>query len=292
MLGTKPLPLFAASLLTYPLALSYVAVLILIDFFPLRRFGQGFFVPAARRVWLEKVPFVLVFGLVFAATLWARGHGSWQWERPVNLEQFGLLSRVMQAFYIWAYYLWKPLLPFDLSPVYTTLGEFDPLSLRFVLSLALVVASTLILFWKRRQWPGLFALWLCHLAVLVPFLGLTEYPHHPNDRYSYLVNITGSVLVAACLLKSWRDRSLRLKALAGAGMAAALLALLSFVQVGAWKNSEALFRHMIRKLGNDPYRSDIYWRLGMVLSSEGRMAEAEFISRSRCCWHRAPPRRA
>ena len=58
-------------------------------------------------------------------------------------------------------------------------------------------------------------------------------------------------------------------------MAAALLALLSFVQVGAWKNSEALFRHMIRKLGNDPYRSDIYWRLGMVLSSEGRMAEAE-----------------
>ena len=176
MLGTKPLPLFAASLLTYPLALSYVAVLILIDFFPLRRFGQGFFVPAARRVWLEKVPFVLVFGLVFAATLWARGHGSWQWERPVNLEQFGLLSRVMQAFYIWAYYLWKPLLPFDLSPVYTTLGEFDPLSLRFVLSLALVVVITLILFWKRRQWPGLFALWLCHLVVLVPFLGLTEYP--------------------------------------------------------------------------------------------------------------------
>jgi len=37
--------------------------------------------------------------------------------------------------------------------------------------------------WKRREWPGLAALWMCHLVLLVPTLGLTEHPYF-KIRYS------------------------------------------------------------------------------------------------------------
>ena len=66
--------LFVAALLFKAVAVSLPAVLLILDVYPLRRFGDGagrWFGPSARRVLLEKVPFVmmsLVFmGLAIAA---------------------------------------------------------------------------------------------------------------------------------------------------------------------------------------------------------------------------------
>jgi tetratricopeptide (TPR) repeat protein len=59
------------------------------------------------------------------------------------------------------------------------------------------------------------------------------------------------------------------------GIAVAIFwAALSFHQVPVWRNSVALFEHVIRELGDDPNRGDIQWRLGSVYASQGKRQEA------------------
>ena len=80
----------------------------------------------------------------------------------------------MQASYIWAYYLWKPWAPLHLSPVYTNLLSFNPLSAPFLASAGLVAGLTAFLWRKRRQWPWALGLWICHLVLLLPALEFTR----------------------------------------------------------------------------------------------------------------------
>ena len=269
---------FAASLLTYPLALSLVGVLVVVDILVLRRIELrrgGLFNADARKVWLEKIPYAAVVVAVLAVTIWARSQSSGLWKPPVTLAQFGIFPRVMQGFYVWSYYLWKPLLPVDLSPVYTTLVWFNPADLSFILSGVLVVLVSALLVWKWRSWPGLLAVWLCHLGLLVPMLGLTEHPHYANDRYTYLVSFPLSFVVAGALIRFWDNVTIRRRLLAGFAGVAAAFGLMSSVQTRAWQDSASLFYHILGKLGDSPYRSDIHWRLGRWLVANQRLDEAQ-----------------
>jgi len=276
MLGASVLA-FAMSLTTYPLALGYAGVLVVLDVLVLARIPPGAAAWGGREsrgVWIEKIPFLAVTAAVLGVTLAARYQAGGVWEPPPTLAQFGVGSRILQACYVWAYYLWKPLLPLHLSPVYTTLVWFRPDAPVFVGSAAAVAGITALLWWRRRRWPGTLALWLCHLALLVPVLGLTEHPHYANDRYSYLVAIPVSVSIAMILLGRGGRPVLRRAALAAAFGLVAACGMASSAQVGIWRDSETLFRAMLDRLGADPYRADILRRLGRYYRGGERRAEA------------------
>jgi tetratricopeptide (TPR) repeat protein len=267
---------FALSMLSYPFAFGYVVVLVVLDFYPLRRFDSG---PrwgrnaAARRIWLEKVPFALL-GMLILLTLLGRLNPKGVWTTFETWPALTVSGKVMQTFYIWAYFFWKPWVPLHLAPVYTTLVSFDPWDEPFLLSAALVVGLTVVLVWQRRRWPWALALWVCHLVLLASALGLTEHPHYPSDRYSYVPGVLWPVLLAAGL---WR-LSGRLRLFTGAvGVSLALVAVLgalSFQQSRIWKNSVSLFEYAVAAVGNDPYRADLYWRLGMAYAAQQRLDEA------------------
>lgn len=267
---------FAASLLTYPIGIGYVAVLVVLDVWVLRRLKleRGFWrARETRAVLAEKIPFLAVAMVVAGVTLVARFRASGVWEPPPALAEFGLASRVAQAFYIWAHYLWRPLWPADLAPLYTTLIEFKPWDGVFAASAAGVVGTTVLLIWKRRRWPGALAWWLAHLAVLGPVLGVTEHPHYPNDRYSYLQGVLPAMAVAACVGWVWVRRS-RAVVIAGMGACLGALGLASAAQIRVWRDSETLFRHLHAQLAGDPYRADIAQRLGETLRLQRRFGEA------------------
>ena len=268
---------YAASLLSYPISLGFVIVPALLDVYVLKRFdhhGGVWRNPAARRIWLEKLPFLGVACLVLGITLVLRFHTSEQWERPADLSSFSGLHRIMQAFYIWAYYLWRPFVPFNLSPVYTTLVSFDPVAPPFLASAALICLVTLLLARNGRRWPGLLAAWLCYLVLLVPVLGLTEHPHYPSDRYGLVVGILWSLLAAGGLAKWSQPPAKRPATILALGLVTVLCARLTVQQIAHWKNSVTLFNYMIGQLGSDPYRADIYWRLGVTHLTREERAEA------------------
>ena len=267
----------ALSVLTYPLALSYVGILLVLDWYrPGRPSAPTVSGTARLRAELvDKIPFFAVTALVLGLTLWARTNvQAVGWRPPVTLEQFGVVSRFFQACYVWAYYLWKPLLPFHLSPYYTRLLSFQPGDWEFIVSLAVVGLVTASLFWRRRRWPGVWLLWLCHLLVLLPVLGLTEHPHFTSDRYSYLAAVPWSVAVAVVILRLWPQPILRLAAIFVAGAAIVTASALSLAQVSIWRNTEALCLHMLEGLGDHPRRFELYSRMATSLRDEGRLAES------------------
>ena len=271
---------FACAVLSYPIVLGGAAVLLVLDVYPLRRFSDGYASATARNIYLEKLPFVLVSAGTLVMTLWSRMAVQHIWSPPVGLEQFSAAARVMQAFYVYAYYLWRPFVPVGLSPVYTTLVSFRPSDAPFVASLLLVVAVSAIAVALRRRCPLLLAAWICHLVLLAPSLGLTEHPHFTSDRYAYVQGTLWAVLVAAGLQALWSApirRTIALWAYGAAGLYAAVLGVLAFRQVTIWHDSVRLFTHMIDTLGEDPYREDIHMRLGDLFM---RRREWELARRS------------
>ncbi len=268
---------FAASLLSQPFGVSFIVVFFLIDVYLLRRLGgsRGWVkTAAARRVLLEKVPFFAVALIVVLVNFIILLFSSRGGHENVPLVKFGLTERFMQAMYIWAYYAWRPWYPVNLSPVYTTFVHFNPFSPPFIGSLLVVVSTITALFFLRHRWPLGLALGICHLVLLVPALGLLEQQHYHSDRYSLIVSLCWSVLLAAWLAVTKIRRMFRYTVLCLLIAAIVTLSLLSYRQTRVWNNSVTLFQHMIRFLDDNTYRRNIYWELGEMLEQQNKTDEA------------------
>ena len=267
---------FALAMFSFPFAFAYGVVLLVLDWYPLRRFAgcaHGWRDAAARQVLLEKIPFLLLGGTMLA-TVVARLSPTGIWAGFHVDGGFDPFERAMQAFYVWAYYAWKPWLPFHLSPFYNTLVNFNPNGWPFWLSAAFVIGTTVLLVRRRSQWPWALALWVSYLLLLVPALGLTERPHFAADRYDYLPGLVWAVAIAAAFRRLCAHPVLRAAGFALAMALAVFWGALSVHQARIWQNSVGLFEYMIRELGDDPNRSDIHWRLGFALAGEGKTREA------------------
>ena len=267
---------YGASLLTYPLALFAPVLLFALEVFPLRRAGVrpgDWFGGGAWKLWRDKAPFLLLAAAGFALTLWARNSGG-QYNKPITLEQFGLLSRAAQAFYVWGYYLWKPWVPFDLAPIYPTLQAFNPQSWPFVISFLFIVGVTLALYRLRNRFKGLWVFWLCHLVMLVPFLGLSEYNHSPADRYAYLHGLlwagVGAFGLSLALDRQVKPQTIGAVVLAGLS----LLGLFAWQQTAIWNNTIVLHRHLLDRMGEHPGRARFDEVLGIHYLRAGLTNEA------------------
>lgn len=269
---------FVAGILSYPVVMAFPSLLVIIDLLVLRRFAaipEGPFSRAARQIWFEKTPFFLISAAVMAFTLYRRTHVTSFWVQAAPLEYFGVAERIMQAFYVWAYYLWRPFFPFSLAPAYSNLATVNPAEPRFLISFAAITLTTLFLVLKWRRFPGLLALWLSYLCLLVPMLGLTEHPHYTSDRYNYLVSVVMSLLIAVTLIRAWSNGMARYVSLAICGMLVIACGTLSFRQTLIWQNSLALFRHLLKTFDQEDSRTDIRRRIANFYRNQGNLVAAE-----------------
>jgi Tfp pilus assembly protein PilF len=272
--------LLVVSLASYPIALGGLVIYVALDVYPLRRLsldpGQ-WLATAARRVWLEKIPFAVVTLLFGWVNLHARAHAEGI-PKPPTLAAFPATARVMQAFYVWAYHAWKPWLPFGLTPVRTELVSFRPFDPPFVLSAILVLGLTALLFWRRHRWPGIFLVWLCHLALLVPALGLTEHPHFAADRYSVTVNIGWAMLLAGLFLKLWPRARARLAISVVVAVLVGVLSVMSYRQAQIWRTNDRFFHELLARLPDRPElagrRLNIKIRLATAYRDQGDLTNS------------------
>ena len=265
---------FVLAILSYPLVLGAVFLFPLLDHFVVGRFPEGSWnlrSAATRKTWAEKSPMFAAAGLLVALAVFTRLYRNSTWIPAASLGEFGLMERTAQAGYILGYYLWRPFWPVGLSPVYTELLTINPWSPRFLLSALAVAGLTAWLLASKASRPGLWALWLAYVAVMIPILGLTEHPHYPSDRYGM---VGGLVLAFALAVGLSVARRYFRPLMALTIFAIVVCVPLSRHQSGVWQNSQVLFTHIIRELGDDPYRFDIYPRLVSFLINESRLDEA------------------
>ncbi|MGA2092262.1 MAG: tetratricopeptide repeat protein [Sedimentisphaerales bacterium] len=275
LLITVSLVSFAASLLSGPFGLGFLPVLFILDIYPLGRLGKDkrwWKSANARIALLEKTPFLGVTVAVTLIDIIVKVISPVGAHDLVSLAEFGLTARLWQAIYIWAYYIWRPWYPVNLSPVYTILVTFKPFSV-FIFSAILLIGTIKSAMVLQRRWPLGITLVMCYLSLLIPVLGIFEHPYYPCDRYSLIVSILWSVLLAAWLIYLKTETFLFKISIVLSVIIITVLGFLTYKQTQVWTNSKTLFTHMLKTLGNDPYTNDIYWRLGTVYALEGNIDE-------------------
>jgi Flp pilus assembly protein TadD len=265
--------LLAAALLCKAPAVAVPAVLLILDVYPLRRLGGGpgrWLGPAARRVWLEKAPFVaisLVFmGLAVAAKADTRA------IRP--LEQGGITGRVAQACYGTWFYIIKTVIPRDITAFYPLPRRVDWTAPAFLAGIVATAGVSVVLFLLRRRWPGLLAAWLSYLVLLAPNSGLLRIGDQmAADRYSYLSMMGLVVAVGFGLgLVAASSRPARAVALIAAGAAVLGLVALTRDLCRIWSSTEALWTHALVHAGDS---HTAHLNLGVALSLRGEADEAK-----------------
>lgn len=260
---------FALALLSRSLTVTLPAAFIILDIYPLRRLpGQArqWFSGAYRRVWLEKLAFlVLVLPITAAGYLGQRQAGAVFSE--------GFAAHCAKALFRLAFYVWKTLWPWNLCP-YESPVSFNPYAWPCLLSATAVATITLAAFLSRRRWPAGLAAWSFYALTLAPVLGLVSFGAQlVADRYSYLACLPWPLLAAAGGLGLWRRAGpRRRKALGlGTGLLIAALMALTLRQTAVWHDSETLWRHV---LSIRPRTGFAHNDLGLVLAQQGRYDEA------------------
>jgi tetratricopeptide (TPR) repeat protein len=250
--------LFALSLLAKEVGFTIAVVLLVLDWYPLRRWHPG----TTRRLVIEKVPFV-VLALASAAVA-ARDAAGSGYNR--SLADYGVAQRAAQCFYGLAFYVWKTVLPTGLSPLYPIPPHLDPLAPRFVASAAVVVVFTAVLLVRARRHPGPFAAWICAVVVLAPVLGVIQAGLQiAADRYTYVPAVALSAVVAGRALDWGAGRRLL------AAVVLACFAVLSWRQAARWHDSETLWRHAVAV---DPANVFAHNDLGSALVEQNRLDDA------------------
>jgi tetratricopeptide (TPR) repeat protein len=256
---------FGLGLMAKPVLITLPFVLLLLDYWPLRRVGPE---PAAAlpRLLEEKLPLLVLAVASAAAGIWAQARA----QLLISFAAEPFLSRLTAGCVDYVRYatrlVWPaPLaLPHPYSPVW-------PGAVR-VAATAMVLLATAGAILAARRRPYLAVGWLWFLAALVPVIGIVQPGKIPlTDRYTYLAHI--GLIVAATWSVPAPVRLRVPRGLVPAAAAAILLACAaaSVAQAGYWKDSVTLFAHAVAVTDHN-YVAE--YNLAHALEAQGRTAEA------------------
>src|SRR5439155_665886 len=175
-------------------------------------------------------------------------------------------------------YVWKTIVPLDLSPFYPLQRPVLPLGAPYLLGGAVVVVITGFVILARRRWPAAGAVWLVYVVTLLPVSGVFQNgPQISADRYSYLPSLSLALITGAAGLGAWRVWTGRRHGrapgfcLTGAGVVlVTALTLLTWQQIEIWHDSERLWTHAVSLTPSWM----AHLQLGNVRRQQARLAEA------------------
>ena len=242
--------LFVLGLASKPMVVTLPCVLLLLDFWPLRRI-QGLdqstpeiavSVPqeSISRLILEKLPLLVLSAAACAVTIFAqRSGGSMRLVLPLGV-------RLENAIYAYAMYVWKALWPAWLAVFYPHPGA-TLVVWRLGLATLFVVSVSALAWWQRTPRPYLIAGWLWFLGTLVPVIGLVQVGEQAiADRYAYipLIGIFVMVVWGAADLADSRQLAFAPRAKVAA-VVLGVLVLFTCDQLRYWRSAVDLWAHTV-----------------------------------------------
>ncbi|HRY30522.1 MAG TPA: tetratricopeptide repeat protein [Elusimicrobiota bacterium] len=262
---------FALALLSKTSVMALPAVLLLMDVYPLRRLGgeRGwFFHPSARRVWMEKIPFLLLALLSLPIAFL----GPLRAGAMKGLGQYGLGSRLALVCDGLIFYLQKTFWPVGLSPLYELPSTVRLWSAPHLTHVFLVVLITALVLAIYKRWPFYAVAWGAYGVVLLPVSRVfLAGPQWAADRYTYVSCLPWALLAGAGLVLFLPKK---ISPALGRGLIVCVFGVLSFLtwrQTRVWRDSETLWRHA---LSINPRTSLAHINLGIYLHNRGRAEEA------------------
>jgi tetratricopeptide (TPR) repeat protein len=287
---------YAAGILTKPMIVTLPCVLLLLDFWPLRRFEtalgageRGRFYPfqwsILKPLLWEKAPFFILCAVLAVLTYKMQHAG----DVLAMMESTKLVDRLGNAMVSYTRYIGKLFWPVDLAVLYPHPGK---LPLITVLGALVVLAGiTAVCWWQRLRRPWLAVGWMWFLGVIVPASGIIQAGGQAMaDRYTYVSTI-GLLVIVVWTLKELVEVPKFGRNLATALAAIALAGSLSLTikQIQYWRDTETLFRHATQVTKKN---SIAHFMHGYSLLEKDRVDEAiqqfetglEFGSGDRKAW--------
>ena len=299
---------FALGLMAKPMLVTLPFVLVLLDYWPLRRFAGSKAaqsipaaaqncVPATRRKRKagKPAPATGIEAPNPAAAAFHRPAG-----RPLVVEKIPLLVlaafscaatyiaqnkggtvastevftlglRLTNAFVSYVIYIVKTVWPENLAVFYPHPG-FLPLWRILGAALFLIVVTFSVIL-KGRRFPYLPVGWLWFTGTLVPVIGVVQVGTQAlADRYTYIPSIGLFIMAAWGIPEIFRQRSHAKNILAAcAALCLLCLAILTRTQVGYWRDNISLFDHAVNVTTNN---GAMYNNRGNALHSVGKNDQA------------------
>ena len=263
--------LFACGLMSKPQVITLPFLLLLWDYWPLRRFeaaGAGHWQATLAKLTYEKIPLFVLSLSSALVTMRAQKAGGAIHSSLVY--PFGL--RLQNAIVSYARYIGKAFWPTKLSPLYP-----HPLDLlhmwQVIASLVFLIAATAVIVLQRRR-RCLATGWFWFLGSLVPMIGLVQVGEQAMaDRYAYLPLI-GLFIMAVWILAEWAEgQHISAKWLAGSAVIVlAALSGLTHRQIGHWHDSETLWLHALEVSDVPSYKA--HFNLAVTYDEAGRYQDA------------------
>ncbi len=273
---------FAMGLMSKAMLVTLPVVLLLLDYWPLRRLGgavNDLAMPSGatgrsigmqpvswRRLIAEKIPLVVLAGATCAITLATQSSGSSMSERPA------LAVRLANATWWCMAYIGQFFAPVSLAP-FNTIPKAALPAWQVAAAASVLISVTVGAFLLRRRAPYLIVGWLWYLVMLLPVIGLVPVgTQGMADRYTYLSQIglaIALVWAAADGVRAWSisPRTCRW----ASGVALAALAVLAFRQTTHWRDSDTLWQHTLA-CSSDPART--HGNIAQILVADGQVDKA------------------
>ncbi len=263
---------FALSLMSKPMLVTLPWVLLLLDWWPLRRFARGGNrenqANVVSRLVLEKWPWFALSVISCALTIAAQNSGGAM--APLDVQP--LSARLANSLVSCVRYLGKLIWPTDLAIIYP-LPSAWPVGIT-IGAAGLLMATTIICLRWARRWAYLPMGWFWFLGTLVPVIGLIQVGRQAMaDRYTYFPSIGFFILMvwaAADFFKRVRAPQ-RLVGILTAGW------LIGWgggtaKQTCYWRDSVTLFERAVAVTAENAQAQN---NLGFSLQDVGRSAEAK-----------------
>ena len=262
--------LFALGLMAKPMVVTLPLVLLLLDYWPLRR-QQSW-----AKLVVEKLPlFALSAASSVLTMISQRAGGSMEATDLVPLH-----FRIVNATISYARYLGKIVWPTDLAVLYPHPNlaggtPWDAWQLAAAGSLLVVITVLVVALAGRRRYPVVG--WFFFVITLLPVIGLVQVGQQAiADRYTYVPSIGLFVVVAWGALDGlrslpWNPTVKRAVIAIAASAVVVAGAAASSVQVSHWRNSLTLFERTLAVTAPTPIMLS---NLGVVLAEQRRFDEA------------------
>jgi Tfp pilus assembly protein PilF len=262
--------LFAAGLASKPMVITLPFVLLLLDYWPLKRVMTAGSEETGTYSWprlvLEKIPLFALSAASAVITMQAQQAGG----AIRTTAEFSFGVRVANAIYAYAMYLWKMVWPAKLAPLYPHPGD-SLTTWRVMLAAVLLIAITAIaLRFRTRRY--LIVGWLWFLGMLVPVIGLVQVGDAAMaDRYAYIPLIGIFVMIAFGIADWAEQKRVGLWLIVPAAVVLVLLAVATHRQINFWQSNYTLWSHALAVTENNFIAED---NLGGALILEDKEEEA------------------
>ena len=262
-------------LMAKPMLVTWPFVLLLLDYWPLRRLewqpADG--ITRLARAWVplirEKLPLFCLAAASMVVTYVAQAYGG----TVLALVDAPFPLRLSNALASYAKYLLLTVWPSGLG-VYYPLSPAGVPAWQLVAAVVLLFAITAMALKEARKRPYLIIGWLWFLGTLVPVIGLVQVGVGPAmaDRYHYIPSIglfMAIIFGLADLAIAWRIGRISI-AVASAAVLVLFGSLAAF-QVSRWRDSMTLFERTLSVTSDNLV---IHFNLGHFLGQQGKYDEA------------------